>query len=460
MGSRSPSSDSPDFPLRNRLLINTDFCLIFNFNGTRINHLWNPGIKATQPQGMIMRPKKAEASSKLFDMKLAELLRQRETQFEILGTISAMISRSESLEKGLGEALGYLVNLTGADIGTVHSLNPVKNELELLAGHGVSENFKSAERCIPMGDCLCGEAAQTGNLIQSFDLQKDARLTRLACNQEKFGSVIGVPLKSGERVIGVFTVYARRPFHFTGADMNLLTLIGNHIGQAIENAKRYAQSWERAVFQERAMIAREIHDGIAQSLAFLNLQTRNLEAVFRAGDSERAIAELDRLRSEIMGTYDDVRQLMADFRGGFKPEDGFVNGVSILLQEFTHRTGIQTCFDIADPHLHLSPSAEVQLFRIIQEALCNVRKHASARLVRLNLASDSHRVRLTIEDDGKGFEPDEIAPLSKRTDHFGLEIMRERTLKIGGILELISRPGGGTTLAVTFPLEQQDGMSG
>jgi two-component system nitrate/nitrite sensor histidine kinase NarX len=401
---------------------------------------------------MVMRPRKARESTKVGPMKFAQILQERDSQFETLSRVSAMISQNESLEKGLAEALDYLVGLTGADIGTIHVLNPLKKELELLAARGVSKSFLAEERCIPAGDCLCGEAAVTGNLIQSSDLRRDDRLTRSACKKEKFGSVIGIPLKSRGAVVGVFSVYSRKAMHFSGADLKLLSLIGDQIGTAVENARRYAQTWERAVFQERMLMAQEIHDSIAQSLAYLNLQVKNLENMLNKDRSDTALAELKQVRSVIMETYEDVRQLMADFRTGFKPEEGFVGGISRLLQEFSHRTGIQTCFDTPDPYLHLPPLAEVQLFRIVQEALCNVRKHASASRVRLGLTSDASVARLSIEDNGRGFDPKEI--LTRETRHFGLEIMQERTHKLQGRLEIHSRPGSGTTLNISFPTDK------
>ena len=171
--------------------------------------------------------------------------------------------------------------MTGAEIGSVHLMDSTNGTLKMVANRGVSAEFKSEENCIPVGECLCGDVAKTGELIFSHDLNKDNRLSRSACEREKFGSIIIIPLKSRDRVLGIFAVYSPQAYQFGEIDEKFLLVLGHQVGVAVENAQLYARTLELAVLKERGLIAQEIHDSIAQSLAYLNLQTKQLEATLK-----------------------------------------------------------------------------------------------------------------------------------------------------------------------------------
>ena len=195
-------------------------------------------------------------------------------QFSSLNRISAIISQSEGLENALDRTLDQILELTGADIGSVHLIEPNnRDQLNLISTRGASKGFIYAEKCIPVRECICGKTACTGQLISSPNLAVEPRLERTACRDEQFGSLISIPLKSLARVLGVFTIYAKRPYAFSDIDEDFLILLGRYLGVAIENAQLYAQTRELAIMEQRGLIAQEIHDGVAQSLAYLNLET-------------------------------------------------------------------------------------------------------------------------------------------------------------------------------------------
>lgn len=381
----------------------------------------------------------------------AEILHRRNAQFSTLSQLSAVISQTGRLDKALGGTLDQLLELTGADIGSVHILESKTHQLKLISSRGISQGFVYAENCIPVGDCLCGRVAQSGELISSPDLSAEIRLTRSACRDEPFGSVISIPLKSRDRVLGIMTIYAKRPHAFKTMDQEFLVLVGRQIGVAIENAQLYAGAREVAVMEERNLIAREIHDGIAQNLAYLNLETKKLEDLLKKNAPSQALSELGQIRQVINDTYEDVRELLVDFRTKFKEDKDFLTVLSDYAKDFSQRTGIQTHLHNSSDGLVLTSRVQVQLFRIIQEALSNVRKHASARQVKISLSVSRGVLEVFVQDDGRGFDPQTL--LKQKQPRMGLEIMRERIAGLKGKLDLESRPGDGMTVRVAVPLD-------
>jgi len=376
-------------------------------------------------------------------------LHQRDTQIAELNRLSATISQGGSLEKALQATLAQLLALTDADMGSIHVMDADTHSLKLMASQGVSEGFVCAERRIPIGECLCGEAARTGRLIMSEDLMADPRLVRPACREEKFGSVVSIPLTSRERMMGILTLYAKRLRAFSDTDQDLLALVGRHIGVAVENAQLSARMRELAVAEERGLIAREIHDGIAQSLAYLNLETAKLQRLL-TGDPGPAMAELGHIRQVIKETCEDVRALLVDFRMTFKEGEGLAEALSRCLEEFGRRTAIRTQLIMSGNPSALPSPVQVPVFRIIQEALSNVRKHAEARTVVVGLRAAPSLLEVTVRDDGRGFDP--AASAGQGAAHLGLGIMRERAAALGGQLSCESQPGRGTTLRLTLPI--------
>jgi two-component system nitrate/nitrite sensor histidine kinase NarX len=387
--------------------------------------------------------------------ELLQILQKRDSQFDTLSRLSAVISQSEDLHKALNSTLDQILSVTGADIGSVHLLEPRSTQLRLFASRGVSEGFVYAEESIPVGDCLCGLAASTGEIMDAPDLSTDHRLTRAACRDERLGSMVSIPLKTRDRVLGLLTIYSKKPNAFSVADRDLLILIGRQIGVAIENAQLYTRTREMAVLEERGLIAQEIHDGIAQSLAYLNLETKRLEGMLRSQGGPQALSMLDHIRDVIRTTYEDVRELLVDFRTRFKEGEGLMEALNRHIQEFGQRTGIRVTLLNTNRTVTLSPSAQIQVFRIVQEALSNVRKHASAKEVTVRFstvtAEDGDRIQITVQDDGHGFDPQ--TPSSQDHLHLGLQIMRERAATLQGRLELVTEPGRGTTLIVTIPVK-------
>ncbi|MCZ7574262.1 MAG: PAS domain S-box protein [Ardenticatenaceae bacterium] len=208
-----------------------------------------------------------------------------------------------------------------------------------------------------------------------------------------------------------------------------------------------------AVYEERERIAREMHDGLAQVLGYVNTKAQAVRRFLAVGKTEEAQAHLLQLEEAAREVYGDVREAILGLRTTVSSETGLIRTLEEYLRRFEQQSGIRAQLLITDRRAveGFSPLVEVQLIRVVQESLTNVNKHAQASEVRIQFEWSDGCTRITIEDNGGGFNPD----LPPRADwpQFGLQTMRERTEGIGGSLEVHSTPGAGTRICVTLPFE-------
>lgn len=207
-----------------------------------------------------------------------------------------------------------------------------------------------------------------------------------------------------------------------------------------------------AVMQERERLSRELHDGVAQLVADLLLRLDTIKELVAAGRQREAEAELERLHGVADEIYADIGESIAGLRTNVT-ERGLVRALQDYVDQFEERYRIHVTLRTDDAAERLSPLAALQLFRLIQEALTNVRKHAAAREVTVTLMSDgSGHLKVVIADDGRGFTPGSQRNAKARP--LGLTSMRERVEALGGTFEVHSQPGSGTQVIATVPLPQ------
>jgi len=242
---------------------------------------------------------------------------------------------------------------------------------------------------------------------------------------------------------------------FSETDLIWLESMADQVVIAIQHGLMTSQLQSLSIIEERSRIAREMHDGLAQILGYLNLQVQTLASLLNQGKSELLQEELTHMRQAIQLANADVRENILSLRTTLADEQSLAQAAKEYLTEFGVQTNILTQFHYqVDGELSLSSVAEVQLVCILQEALTNVRKHAHASqvVVRIEkeLVGNSAYIRLSIADDGVGIGP----AASKR--NFGLQTMRERAVSAGGSLVITSEPGGGTCIEATLPCIPQE----
>ena len=250
------------------------------------------------------------------------------------------------------------------------------------------------------------------------------------------------PLQRAGETIGLLMVGSRIERGFEVDEVETLSSLANQAAIAIENARLQARLRELAVDAERERIAREMHDGLAQVLGYVNTKSQAIEELLVAGRTTEARGLLAELAAAARSIYVDVREAILGLRSPVDPGVGLVVAVEDYAARFAEASKIVVHVEAATAvrGLDLAPDVEAQVFRIVQEALTNVRKHSGARRAEVVFSVDEGRLEVAIADDGHGIG----APTSERDrPHYGIQAMRERAESIGGTVEWVNPPGGG-----------------
>ena len=215
------------------------------------------------------------------------------------------------------------------------------------------------------------------------------------------------------------------------------------------------QQQAMATLKERERLARELHDGTGQVLGYVNLQTQTIRKWLQAGDNEKADSLLIRLGEVARETHADLRESIHSLKAGSDHEWSFLSALRQYLADFQAHYDIHTELVMTDglKEVNFKPGAEVQLLRVIQEALTNTRKHSGAHNVRVAMQCEKSWGTITVTDDGHGFDPGQVNQQNGR--HFGLGFMRERMEQIAGSVTIESHPGAGTVVKLKAPLHYQ-----
>ncbi len=275
-------------------------------------------------------------------------------------------------------------------------------------------------------------------------------------SQQEANAVAIVPLKLDNVAIGALWIARFDKRNFSETDLIYLESMADQAVIAIQHGLMTSQLQSLSIVEERARIAREMHDGLAQVLGYLNLQVQTLGTLLKQGKSEQLQDELLQMRQAVQTANADVRENILSLRTTLAKEKGLVSAVKEYLDEFGIQTGIEIRFaDLTEGVLNLPSVAEVQLVCILQEALANVRKHANATFVNVSITKNqqkdnSEEIDMKVDDNGFGFT------LSNSKRSFGLQTMRERAESVGGRLFIQSDPGNGTQIECRLPCLKQE----
>ena len=373
-------------------------------------------------------------------------LEAQRARLSVLYESAAFVARATGLDD-LAKGIARQARLAGgADASAVRWSDESNQRYLLLASDCLPQALIDEEHCIPTGDCFCGQA-QGQAMTRVIPIRAEDPASALGhCARAGFETVISVPVRLQERLVGELNLFYRGPRQLSSDDRALLETIASHLAGAIEGLRAAALQREAAVAGERAFIARELHDSIAQSLAFLKIQLALLRSELKAGELakvERTLLELDAGVHESLG---DVRELLVHFRTRTNAED-IIPALKTTLTKFEHQTGLATHLEIEGNGLPLPADVQVQVLHVVQEALSNVRKHARAREVWVEVQQSPHW-RVEVRDDGCGFATADAGP---DETHIGLRIMQERAQCIGASVEVASVPGSGTCVVLSLP---------
>ncbi len=359
--------------------------------------------------------------------------------------VSAMAADASTLAALAQGFVQQVRKVAGADAAVVRWSDEANERYVILAADGLPQAIAQGEQCLSAGACLCGPVGeQPRTRIIPIVTQKNMLLPH--CHEAGYETLVAIPVVVQHRVLGELNLFFRSSLEMGSEMRELLEAMVRHLASSMEGLRAIALEREAAVSEERSLLARELHDSIAQSLAFLKIQTQLLRDAVTKGNTEardRSIAELD---VGVRECYADVRELLVHFRTRANEED-IEGALRSTLSKFEHQTGIHTELSLTGHGLPLPPDVQIQVLHVVQEALSNVRKHAGAS--RVQVLVQRHPWRIEVHDDGVGFDTQQgPAPDSL---HVGLGIMRERALGIGAVVTLHSVPGQGTTVRIELP---------
>lgn len=380
-------------------------------------------------------------------------LAERNHELGILYLTTAYLSEPAPIEVLCRGFLDRIKEALGADAAAVRLYSEQTGLLHLVTHDGLSDDFVANESDLNCGECLCGQVIQTG-VRASFATENPPPGMKLrSCIREGFATATAFTIMHDKNRLGVYNLYFRRPQGLSKREEHLLETLGQHLGVAIENLRLKSREKELAISEERNLLAQELHDSIAQGLAFMNIQVQLLEDSLSQGDVGEALQTAGMLREGIQESYDDVRELLVHFRTRLHQAD-LDSAIRAALEKFEGQTGIVTAFETLGSDGPLVPTDETQIMHIVQESLSNIRKHAGARHVRVLLKRHGGQLVVEILDDGRGFDPVN-EPNVQSDGHVGLKIMRERAYRVGGECKVESEIGGGTRVTLTMPREQE-----
>jgi two-component system NarL family sensor kinase len=380
----------------------------------------------------------------------AEKLQRRNRELSILNTIAAALNRSVELEEALRAALAQAADLLGLQTGWIWLLREETGESYLAA----AQELPPALACNPRkmeGSCYCLDTYRAGDLsgAANVNVVTCSRLQGVVDGTDGLRYHASIPLYAHGRRLGVLNVASTDWRELSPEDLRLLHTVGDLLSIAIERARLYAKSAQLGAVEERNRLAREIHDTLAQGLAALALRLETADALLEAGADTSQVAQAVRQALALTrANLEEARRSVLDLRAAPLEGRTLAEALAALAEEWAARGETRVAFEATGGSRPLPVRIEVGLYRIAQEALTNVFHHAGARYVALQLVMTPEHIRLSITDDGRGFEPADVP-----RDRFGLIGLNERARLLGGRLRLESSPGTGTRIEVEVPLE-------
>jgi len=258
-----------------------------------------------------------------------------------------------------------------------------------------------------------------------------------------------VPLCSGGVGIGTLIVEFQASVRVDDAKVRLAETVARMVALALVGLSDSTESRRLALLEERSAIAAELHDSLAQSLGFMRIQLsrlqRKLDGQATASEGDDAARIAAELKEGVNAAYGEVRELISTFRARMD-DGGLIEAVGRAIDGFGTQTGIATTLGHDLGRCRLDVNEEFHVLQVIRESLANVSRHSGARFAAVELRyGPGHEFTVTVDDDGSGFDG-----MAADTGHYGLSIMRERTASLGGTLEIVRRPTGGTRVRLVF----------
>lgn len=328
--------------------------------------------------------------------------------------------------------------------------------IEQFVTSGISMEQRALIGPLPRGHGLLGLIVRENRSIIIDDLNADERRHGFPPHHPEMTSFLGVPVRSQGQTIGnLYLTNKQSEPGFTRSDRQLVEMFGLHAGIAMVNARLHEEVQRLAVVVERERISQDLHDSIIQSLYAISLSLEDLPDII-AEDPAEGAARADRAVDGIHSTIRDIRNFIMGLQPTLLEEADLAAGIQSLAADFRVNTLVDVEVELDLHTQQPPPETAVHLLAMVREALSNIGRHSDATRAWISVQHDASRLRLSIRDNGRGFDP--AAPLAAR--HRGLANLRARADTLGGRLEVTTKPGRGTMLLAEVPTTPGSGPRG
>jgi two-component system, NarL family, sensor kinase len=359
-------------------------------------------------------------------------------ELSVLNAIARELNRTVNLGEALEFTLAQVAELLGLRTGWIWLMNEDSSEPYLAAAQNLPPALSSEPRRMDgSGYCYCLDTYQRGDLegAANVNVLTCSRLNGLVDGTDGLRYHASIPLYAQDKKLGVMNVASPDWRSLSREELQLLYTIGDLLSIAVERARLFARSTRLGAVEERNRLAREIHDTLAQGLTATALQLESADALLDAG-SEKVHESLRRALSLTRSNLEEARRSVLDLRAAPLEGRPLSEALRDLVKRWEVETGISARYRAVNGSRPLPPRVEAALYRICQEALTNVARHAGASRVSVQLVATPEQVRLVVEDNGQGFDAAEVPE-----DRHGLVGMKERAEMLGGTLEVQSDAG-------------------
>ncbi len=372
-------------------------------------------------------------------------LEEKRVRLEALYGVTALVARATALDVLAHGFVDQIAAVAHADGVALRWSDEGNAKYVMLASRGLPDSMTVEEHCVMADQCHCGAPSVPGG-ARVIPIRSDHPAHFLHCANAGYQTVVCVPVRHHNQIKGEINLFFHAQYGLSAAERSLLEALATHLAAAMENLRLSALEREAAVAQERSFIARELHDSIAQSLAFLKMQVQLLRDGRARGDAaliDQAVSDID---DGVRESYGDVRELLLHFRTRANEED-IEPALQTTLRKFEHQSGIRAELSLQGHGIPLPPDLQLQVLHIVQEALSNVRKHSGATRVWLDVRQQP-QWRFEVRDNGHGFTQTPDQQLDET--HVGMRIMAERAERVGATLEVFSTIDHGTSVILAL----------
>lgn len=374
---------------------------------------------------------------------LEQRVADRTQELATVNAVAKVASRSLNIEEVLQNTLETIVDVTSIDAGIAYRFNPDTKILTAIANAGFSEAYVNKFKYLPLS--LTNYQAD-GNYTEIFVDEVEGHSIPAMRDELKVEGVqiiVRLILWNKGRAMGFIGLGKRSPEMLTDEEIVMFKTIGRQVSVALENAVLYEQAESTAVAAERNRLARELHDAVSQTLFSASLIAEVLPQLYEVNppEGEKRLHELRRLAR---GALAEMRTLLMELRPAALTQSSLADLLQQLTDAALGRAQLPVKLSVEGERTY-PPDVQVALYRITQEALNNVIKYAHASEVKLELLQTDAFVEIAIRDNGSGFDKENVP-----NNHFGLKIMQERAASIGAKLQIVSTPGAGTHITVTW----------